>query len=172
MGLRTIYQDIETEVRSMVDASGNTLFQHTHTWNNQFKDLLGDTNNDVSIPFPACFIEINVDRIETQGNRNQLWNCTLILHIAHELYNAQDGEFEQNWEVLDLVDRVWYYMHTYKPIGCSEMVCIENKQDYNHHNLYHFIQSYKFVYEQTYSQGTIELYPWEYQLTGKTWIPG
>ena len=158
MGLREVYNTIETRLHTIVDSNNVEKFKHYHTWNQQFKDLLGKpgANKDISIPFPAVFIEVVVDSIEEQGSFNQLWNCTLNLHIAHQLYNAMNGEFEQNWDVFDLVDDVHKKIQGYHPTQFNTFIGTGLKQDYDHGNLYHFIQTYKFNYQNTYDLNYIE----------------
>ena len=107
MGIKAIYTAIEAQLKTINGSDSTPLFKHYHTWNNQFLDLLGDKNNDISIPFPAVFIEINIDNIEQMGNQCQLFDCTLKLHIAHQLMDSGGGEFEQNWAVFDVVDTVY-----------------------------------------------------------------
>lgn len=171
MGLRDIYQQIEQHIDDIhiTDTptdhnigqvsfnSLNNVIKHRHTWNNQFESLLKTGGaQDCLIPFPAAFMEVIVDNIETQGVGNQLWNCRLKLHIAHYLLNAQDGEFEQNWEVFDLVDKVHTHFHGWKPDRCNTFIETNLTQDYSHDNLYHFIMEYKFNYENNWETGYIQ----------------
>ena len=146
MGLRLIYEEIESQLSSITNDDGTPTFNHMHTWNDQFSDLLHEKNaTDILIPFPACFIEVVVENIETEGVGSQLWNCNVKLHIAHQLYHAGD-EYEQNWDVFDLVDKVHTYFHGYQPYGCGMFIEKGLTQDYKHGNLYHFIIEYKFNY--------------------------
>jgi hypothetical protein len=149
MGLRAIYNNIELKLETVSE------IKHIHTWNNQFADILADNNaTDVTIPFPAVFMEVIVNEIETESGGNQLWNCNLNLHVAHVFYH--DGhEFEQNWEVFDLVDTLHTYFHGWQPTGCSALVEIGLVQDHSHGNLYHFIMGYKFNYINNWNQHTI-----------------
>ena len=170
MGLRNIYQIIENRLHTIIDENGDERFKHYHTFNQQFKYLLGSQseNKDISIPFPACFIEVTVDKIEEQSCMNQLWDCTLNLHIAHQLYNAQDGEFEQNWEVFDLVDKVHTSFQGFHPTEFGVFIDQGLKQDYDHGNLYHFINTYKFNYEYPYPTTEIQYTGATLQITGLT----
>ena len=158
MGLKNIYSIIENRLHTIEDEYGIEIFKHYHTWNSQFKDLLGSagSNKDVSIPFPAVFMEVVVDKIEEQGSFNQNLECTLNLHIAHQLMNSMFGEFEQNWEIFDLVDQVHKSFQGFHPTLFGTFIRKGMKQDYSHGNLYHFILTYKFTYEDIYNLNLIQ----------------
>ena len=151
MGLRTIYQSVEDRLHTIKDINGVERFKHYHTWNQQFKSLLGSVgqNKDISIPFPAVFMEVVVNSIEEQGCFNQLWNCKLNLHIAHQMMH-NGSEFEQNWDVFDLVDEVHHSIQGFHPEYFNTFVCTGLAQDYSHGNLYHFVQTYNFNYTNKY----------------------
>ena len=150
MGLHDIYSKVEDQLHLVLDSNNAEIFQHYHTWNDQFSDLLAidpDNNKDITIPFPAVFFEVDVKSIEQQGNNCQLMNLEIKIHIAHQLMDAGDGEFEQNWIVFDVADTTHSILQICKPDLFSQWIRTNITQDFNHGNLYHLILTYVTTYQ-------------------------
>jgi hypothetical protein len=151
MGMKKLYEEIEAKLASILNPDGTPAFKHLHTWNQQVRDLTGEKNNDISIPLPAVFVEIIVGEITKQGEGLNHFVADLHLHICHQLMNAENGEFEQNWEVFDLMDLVHKNLQGTKFSNTHTLVFKGFQQDFDHGNVYHLIMTFNFTYEYIYS---------------------
>lgn len=125
--------------------TSDPLVMFCQMWNDQTKE---DEAGDIySFPKPAVFIEIvSPSPIEQLGKGFQIYSDLVVkLHIVHVFLNATDGNgmMEQDLTILDLKQSVYKIMQLYKPTGAVEMVRVSETQQYNHKNIYEFIQEYK-----------------------------
>jgi hypothetical protein len=133
-------------------------------WNNQVQTLLdgksetfgSSTEISGQNNLKAILVEFqSPNEIQQLGNGVQCYDPLFIrLHIIHDFYDAQDGTMGQNLDVLDLVNSVFLSMQDWMPdmmningtltqIPVGNVVRVSEEQDYDHGNLYHFIQTYK-----------------------------
>ena len=148
--LSQLYTDVRTRLLSQVDGGGHPYIKFCQVWNNQMGGRDADQKDMYAFPLPAVFLEINSpDSIEQLGNGAQLQVLTLRVHIFHEFYNNTDttnGMMEQDLAIFALRDVVYGALQKYEPSGAVAMVRIAEMQDYDHDNVYHFIQEYQTNY--------------------------
>lgn len=152
MGLKTLYSDISTELKSIKNDDGSNLFNYIGIWNNHLAGLRGKNNNQIAITFPAIFSEVIIRSIEQLGQKHQLWNFDLRFHIIDDFYNDINGQFEENTRIFNISDKLWEHMQTIKLPMASEIVCTEQEQEHDHDNLYHYIQGFTGNYTQLYPE--------------------
>lgn len=136
-------------------------------WNNQLNDMVegtfseAATYNDNHVT-PFIFIEfVSPMNISTLGNGNQVYEDLFIkLHLIYDFTDAQDGTMGQDLLVLQFAQAVYVALQDWMPstvtitgnfagtyqVPVGSMVRMEEEQDFNHSNLYHFIQTYKTNY--------------------------
>jgi len=147
MGLKTFYNDINTSIKEIVDDNDIQLFKYVGIWNNQLQSLRVD-NNWISITYPAVFIEINIRDIEQQGMRNQIWNCEVNFHVVDDFYNGEN--MEENTRIFEFNDKLWEHIQCRKYPMSSILVGSGQNQEFDHDNLYHYVQSFECNYEYVY----------------------
>jgi cell fate (sporulation/competence/biofilm development) regulator YlbF (YheA/YmcA/DUF963 family) len=149
MGLKSLYTAIETQLKTIVDGSGNAVFNHYHTWNSDLQQV--KDGKEPLYRYPHCLIEIIVENIRQLGNGNQELECLCHLHIIHQKVHAGE-EMEQNWDVFDVADITYQFMQKFKcmdtdqSVISTEFIRESQTQDFNHDkSIYHFIQTYRFT---------------------------
>lgn len=117
-----------------------------HVFNNQFE--LTESGKMYSFPFPCCFIEfVNDQPVQQLGNGIQIYNPLIIkIHIGNNQADAADGTMEQDLSVFDLKQEVYAALQKFEPSGAIPFIRTNETQDYNHTNIYHFIQEYTTSY--------------------------
>lgn len=143
--MKQLFLDIKTQLLAKVPEV--TFVQ---MWNNQFNDL--EEGSVYSFPFPCIFIEfVNENEIKQLGQGYQIYDpLTVRVHIGHDFYNNTDGTMEQDLAVMDLKQKVYKALQKFEPTGAVQFIRYSESQDYNHTNIYHFIQDYKTNYIDSY----------------------
>jgi hypothetical protein len=60
-------------------------------------------------------------------------------HLVHEYYDDQAGNFEQDLVIFELRDSIIAAFNLYMPPGCGSLMKINEVQDFDHDNVYHYI---------------------------------
>lgn len=132
-------RDILTKLSTLtvVNGDGGSVALYARVWNNQLKSERDGKLND--FPKPAVFVEI-ISPVQFQeiGGNFRSADLGINVHLVHEYYN-QDGSFEQDLAVFDLRDQIIALLSQYKPTGCGLMVAVNESQDFDHDNMYHFV---------------------------------
>lgn len=138
-GIKAPLLDILTKLATLdvTNGDGQTVKLYSRVWNNQL-----NSERDAKIydyPKPAAFVEFitPVTFTEMGGNFGNA-DIGVNVHLIHEYYNA-DGTFEQDMLVFDLRDKIVALLSQYKPTACGLMVRVNEQQDFDHDNLYHYI---------------------------------
>lgn len=130
-------------------------------WNNQLDRLLnGEQQSDFALmdengDTPALLIElVGPANIEMLGNGDQIYQDLVIrVHILHQFYNANDGTMDQDLPVLDIAENIYKAFNDWMPdtmtingvvyqIPVGVMNRTGENWDYDHPDVYHFIQEY------------------------------
>jgi hypothetical protein len=155
-GIKQPIQDILTKLATLqvINSSGQAMSLQPRIWNNQF--VWEKDGKLYDFLKPAAFLEVlnNVEYAEI-GQGFQSADVGWRVHIIHEMYDAQDGTFEQDLPVFDLRDQVVALLSLYEPTACGPLVRTGEGQDYEHGNLYHYIID--FICNFTDSKGS----PWD-----------
>ena len=135
--------------------------QFVTIWNNQF-DYIED-GKTYSFPFPCAFVEIISDNFGQLGNRYQGVDVQVKIHLGQEFYNGSN--MDENLTIYSLRDKVVQNLSLYKASKTGPFTKINEQQDYDHNNIYH--------YELTYAAHWIDdaAVIVEPTLTGTTWTP-
>lgn len=127
------------------------LLQYVQMYNNQIFDE--ESGQLYDYPKPAVLIEFESPTIIQQlGNGSQLYDELLVkLHIVDNFmnYTGDDGIEELNLEIFDRRDRVFTSVQGFEPTNCAAMVRVNEQQDYDHTQIYHYTQTYKTNYVDT-----------------------
>ena len=145
-GVWLLMKELKTLALSLIGNDNTPLFKHVRVWNNQLELERTDPNNQLSYPKPALFIELaNTNDIQQMGAGAQIYNELRVrFHIIHEHYNEYtDGNiFDEDVKVFEIAQRLFYAVSKYEPNGAVAMVRVNEELDFNHDNLYHFVQEY------------------------------
>lgn len=139
-GIKQPILDIITKLREITVANGEggTMTPNVRIWNNQIKYESDGKLYD--FPKPAFFVEVvNAVQFQTLAEGMQSADLGIRVHIVHEYYDAQDGTFEQDLVVFELRDQVRVKLMRYEPTACGPLVVINEEQDYEHTNIYHYV---------------------------------
>ena len=133
-------------------------FNFYHVWNNhaeKAKSLDENGAPQYGINCPALMVEWSDDtEISQLGNGVQIYDPLFIrIHILHDEIDSADGNMDQNMNVYILKQKVFQALQGFEPDGAVAFVRISETRDYDHTNLYHFIQTY----QTNYVDGTMEL---------------
>lgn len=141
--MRSLYEDIITKLKEL-----NELL-YVDVWNGQL-DQLGDDNGSptYTFMFPCAFVEIENEQPSLHlGDGVQLFDPLLIkIHIGHEKLNDINGAIDQNLDVFDLKQSIYLKLNKYEPTNAVTMIRTSETQQYDHTNVYHFIQTYTTNY--------------------------
>lgn len=152
-GIKQPIQDVLAKLASIQVTNNDlqTVGLYSRIWNNQLADI-----RDGKIyewPRPAAFVEvISPVTFEVIGLGFRSADVGFRIHLIHEFYN-QDGTFEQDLAIFDLRDTVLLNLSQYCPTACGPLNCMNETQDYNHDNLYHY--TLDFVANFTDSKGSM-----------------
>ena len=116
----------------------NNLFQLVRMWNNQVARQAQGTG--YTFEAPACFLEIvNEDTSQFLDNVT-FTDFQLKFHIVDMQLDAGDNEgMDQNLSVYGFRDFVKQYMVGFTPANCSTLFYIDEKRDYDHTDVYHYV---------------------------------
>lgn len=138
-GIKAPLLDILNKLATVdvLNGDGQAVKLYSRVWNNQLT-----SERDAKIydyPKPAAFVEFitPVTFTEMGGNFGNA-DIGVNIHLIHEYYNA-DGTFEQDLQVFDLRDKIVALLSQFKPTACGLMVRVNEQQDFDHDNLYHYI---------------------------------
>lgn len=123
--------------------------QFVHIYNNQFSQITDEGRDNFSFPFPCAFVEIVApNEIQQLGNGAQLYEGVIVrIHIGDDYYNNYtDGSQDENLRIFDLRQSVYDALQKFTPDKCVTFVRVEESQDFDHTNVYHYIQDYKTNY--------------------------
>ncbi len=152
-GIKQPILDIKTRIATLqvTNGDGTTKGVYVNIWNNQLNYEVSGQLYD--FPKPACFIEvINDVQYQQLGGGFQSADVGFRIHVVHEFYDAQDGDFEKNLPVFDLRDSLRALLCLYEPTACGPLVVVAEAQDYQHTNIYHYVID--FVCNFTDSKGS------------------
>jgi len=116
-------------------------FQTVRVWNNQIqRERAGEYPNFAK---PACFVQIIVNP-EWGALPDGVSSADLgvVFHIAHEYYDNNEGDFEQDLVVFDLADKIIEGFTLHKLPACGPMTKISETQDEDHDNVYYYQVGY------------------------------
>ena len=145
-GVSQLYKDIKAQISSLLNADNEPVFKTVHIWNNQLANERADVNKQFAYPKPAVFVEISTPTpIGTLlGGFQQYDDIRVRLHIIHEQYDANgNGFMDEDFNIFDFSQLLYGKMNKFEPPGAVRMVRVAEEQDYDHDNLYHFIQEYQ-----------------------------
>lgn len=132
-GIKDPLVDIMTRVKTQLP-----IFQTVRVWNNQT-----DHEHDgdyVAYGKPACFVEILTDvQWEALSQGFSTADIGVKFHLVHEYYDDQAGNFEQDLVIFELRDSIIAAFNLYMPPGCGSLMKVNEVQDFDHDNVYHYI---------------------------------
>ena len=142
-GIKQPLQDILTRLATLTVKGGDGAFFNIYTrvWNNQIEYMR--KGEGVDFPRPAAFVEI-VSPVAYQEIGGGVLSADLgfNIHLVCENYDNGGGTFDQDLVVFDLRDAMFLLFSEFQPTGCSKMVIVNEQQDFDHDNVYHYVISW------------------------------
>jgi hypothetical protein len=117
-------------------------FKLVTIWNNQFDYM--ENGEIYSFPMPCAFVEINADGFEQLGNNFQAIDINIKVHIGQDFYNGTN--IDENLAIFVLRDLVVKKLSRFKPATSGELVKTNERQDFQHSNVYHYEIDFKTHY--------------------------
>lgn len=132
------------------NVSGKKIFNNVRLWNNQINTEREGKLYDFEKP--AAFIQFDsTEDIQQLGGNAQLYNDMIVwIHIVHEWYDDQQGNFEQDLLIFDLKQYVYYALNKLMPDGAAAFTRVGEKIDYDHDNLVTYSTAFKTNFEDLY----------------------
>ena len=136
-GIKAVVQDLLAKLNTVEGV------KYVRVWNNQLDDLMNKEQDVESFPLPAAFLEV-----EMPNNYLPLpygisaSDIVFKVHLLHEHYDSEDGTMGQNLSVFDLRDGIIIKLTNYEPVSCGALMKIQEQQDSEHANVYHYIISF------------------------------
>jgi len=116
---------------------------HVQIWNNQFDYI--DEGQGYSFPFPCAFVEVNtMEEMGSLGNGYQGTDLTIKIHLGSDFYNGFGSDaIDDNFNIFALRETISKALFGFKTATSGAMFKINEEQDYNHSNVYHYVLTYK-----------------------------
>ena len=140
--IKTAINDILTRLNTVTGA------MFVAVWNNHASRLMDGSG--YSFACPAVFVEL-----ETLGEAGRLGggmtsqDYIIRIHLLHQELDAADGTLDQNLNVYDWRDDIKAKVTGMKPTNFSNLMFMNELQDYEHSNLYHYILEFKAAFVDT-----------------------
>jgi hypothetical protein len=127
-------------------------------WNDQVKYWFTGVLTDTQIP--AIFVEFKSEDIIVLSQGIESFDpLDIKIHIIDNMLDAGDGTQDQNLRIFDFKQQVYAVLKDFQPTNCVKLFRVFEKQDYDHDNLYHYVQTYRTCYidnsMQTPVDGTV-----------------
>ena len=124
------------------------LFQLVRIWNDQVRrEADGKQMDGVSgyvFEKPACFLEMVPEASMHFTDNVTFTDICWKMHIVdYELDAGDDENMDQNLNVFGHRDLLVQYMAAFAPTNCSTMFKTDERQDYEHTGVYHYIVDMK-----------------------------
>ena len=133
---------IKQSFSDIMTALTNTAqFNFIAVWNNHVNRLLDGSG--YSYFCPAAFVEYEPIANYVMSSGITQTDYTVRIHIVHNELDAADGTLDQNLNVFDWRDAVKVALTGLKPTNFSNLMYIQEFQDYEHNNIYHYIIEFK-----------------------------
>lgn len=140
-GIKPAVTDILTKLKSIVDGNSLPVLQYVNIWNNQVK--YEEEAKEYPFSKPAAFVEVvNTVQYEQLGLGVQTADLGIKIHLVHEFYDSEDGDFDKNLAVYDVRDYIVANLSFFIPTGCNELIRVSEEVDDNHNNIFHFVISF------------------------------
>ena len=138
-GIKAPIQDIMARLTTEAGIS------FVRVWNNQLQWM--EQQQIEAFPFPAAFVEVQMPNSYDQAAMGiTVSDVVFRVHLCTVEYDAQDGTMEQNLSIFTLRDTVIKALTYYKPTGCGNLQKVNEEQDYQHTNVYHYIVDFKCAF--------------------------
>lgn len=126
-----------------------TGLNYVAMWNNQIADL--EDGKNYSFRENAVLVEfVSPTQIGGVGNNVQVYEPLEVkLHIIHRQEDAGDGTMDVNLDVFTFKQNVYKAMQLFQAPTTSVFDRQSEEQDYDHTNIYHYIQSYFCAFVDT-----------------------
>ena len=142
-GIKQPLQDILTQAATLTASNGDGAITNVYVrvWNNQIDRM--KKGESYAFPLPALFVEI-VSPVAYQEIGGNVLTADLgfNIHIVTQNLDNGGGTFDQDLVVFDLRDALFALFSKFKPTACGEMVIVNEQQDYDHDNVYHYVVSW------------------------------
>jgi hypothetical protein len=144
--MKQLFLDILTQLQTLTFSSnGITITPFIGVWNNQLKAWNNGKLYDVQKP--ALFIEFVSGEVLLLSEGVEVFDpLDIKIHIIDNLLDAGDGTQEQNLRIFDFKQQVYLLLKQFQPDNCIKFFRVSETQDYDHDNLYHYIQTYRTTY--------------------------
>lgn len=129
-GIKQPIQDVLSQLKTVV-----TDLQTVRVFNNQIAMEREGKYPDYAKP--AAFVEVmnDVEWGQLEGGVSAA-DIAFRVHLVHEFYDDQSGNFEQDLAIFDLRDKVIAALMLFEPTACGAMMKLQEQQDFDHDNLY------------------------------------
>lgn len=143
--MKSLFLAIQTRILQEVPE-----ITYVRMFNNQFENAVAN-NTTYDFPLPCVFVEFeNANEPKQLGMGYQLYEPLMVrLHLGVNELDSADGNLDQNLNVYDLKDKLYKAMQKFEPTKASLFIRTNEEQDYNHSNIYVFVQTYKTTFLDT-----------------------
>lgn len=136
----------------VTNGDGDSTTPYVRVWNNQLREARDGKIE--GFRYPVLLLEIVNDvRYQVIGQGFRDADVAFRVHIIHEYYNDAEGvTYAQDLKVFEIRDALIALLTYFTPEGSGPLTAVNEGQDYDHDNLYHYIVD--FVANFTDSKGS------------------
>lgn len=129
------------------NVAGKKVFKTVRLFNNQINSEREGKSYDFEKP--GAFVQFDAtEDIQQLGGNAQLYNELMVwIHVVHEWYDDQQGNFEQDLHIFDLKQYVYYALNKLMPDGAGAFVRVAERIDSDHDNLVTYSIGFRTNYE-------------------------
>lgn len=153
MGIRETIQDILTQLATITvtNGDGQSVALHSDVFNNQVeREIQG---GGAPYPKPAAFVEVQLSEGMPLGGNITGYECVIRILVAHQMMN-EEGVFDQNLNVIDVVDKIQRKLNGAKIANCSPLYRGTVTMDTDHGSVYLKVLEYKTYFTDATSSDT------------------
>lgn len=135
--MTALYNALKAQIQSKAPS-----IKYISIWNNQLDNLV-DGKEHVFLTPAVLFEFVPSIPIGGIGNNVQIYErLNVRAHIVDFELDAKDGSMEKNVTIFDIKQEVYKALQLFKCDGSGIFDRQSEEPDYNHSNIYHYIQDY------------------------------
>ncbi len=128
----------------IMERVNRNYFNTVAVYNKQVQRML--RGDGYSFQLPALFVEVEEDNYQALLNGITSSDLIINFHIIMEELDSGDGNLDQNINIFQYRNNIKSTFSLFKLQQGGPFVWLDEDEDYNHDNIYHYILGYKCYY--------------------------
>lgn len=140
----------------ILDWVNKDTFKNVAVYNQQVERMI--RGSGYSFETPALFVEVNEENEEALGDGITASDLMIKFHIVMEQLDSSDGNLDQNMDIFQYRNAIKSSFSMFKLAQGGIFNWLNEDEDYDHGNIYHYILGYKCYYIDFTGQRVYSLY--------------